>query len=73
MWNVVFVMGLESLGMTARGMELGQPACAFFSPVYLVAMALSSYGLQTEDEKCACSNMCVIAHVSLCFSMTPTS
>ena len=53
-------MGLESLSMTARGMELGQAAHRFFSPLYLVAMAVGCYRPKTEDEK---------LHVPMCVRM----
>lgn len=66
MWNVVFVMGLQSLGMTARGMELGQAAHRFFSPPCSVAMALRSHRPKTQDEKrvrstSVCAPVCLFA------------
>lgn len=62
MWNVVFVMGFESLSMTARGMELGQAAHGFFSPRYSVAMAPSAY----TDPKQRMRNMHVPVCVCVC-------
>lgn len=77
MWNVVFVMGLESLSMNARGMELSEAARRFFSPPCSVAMALGSHKPKTLDEKRVLSTVSVVwlffFSLSLFFHKEPNS
>lgn len=73
MWNVVFVMGLESLSMTARGMELSQAAQIFLPSVFGCHGSQLQQAQNRKDEKCACSNKCMLVHARLCLLMNPTS